>query len=171
MATLMFEILLTRIFSVTLWAHLAFVAVSIAMFGMTVGAVLVYLLPAWFSNRRTRANLALSCAAFGLTAVWSLDLHLRFAIDPSTIASPLSQLSLAYSLIAVPFVFSGIAISMLLAQFPRTAGRLSAADRIGAAGGCVLVMTALDRIGGTRTVLPIAAAAMLASVAFLAATP
>ena len=171
MATLMFEILLTRIFSVTLWAHLAFVAVSIAMFGMTVGAVLVYLLPAWFSNRRTRANLALSCAAFGLTAVWSLDLHLRFAIDPSTIASPLSQLSLAYSLIAVPFVFSGIAIAMLLTQFPRQVGRLYAADLIGAACGCVVVMTALDRIGGPRTVLPIAAAAMLASVGFLAATP
>ena len=32
MGTLMFEVLLTRIFSVTLWAHLAFVAVSVAMF-------------------------------------------------------------------------------------------------------------------------------------------
>jgi hypothetical protein len=35
LATLMLEVLLTRIFSVTLWYHLAFVAVSIAMFGMT----------------------------------------------------------------------------------------------------------------------------------------
>ena len=39
LATLMYEILLTRIFSVTMWYHFAFVAVSIALFGMTSGAI------------------------------------------------------------------------------------------------------------------------------------
>ena len=38
LATLMYEILLTRIFSVTMWYHFAFVAISIALFGMTLGA-------------------------------------------------------------------------------------------------------------------------------------
>jgi hypothetical protein len=37
-STLMYEVLLTRIFSVTMWYHFAFVAVSVALFGMTVGA-------------------------------------------------------------------------------------------------------------------------------------
>jgi hypothetical protein len=46
LSTLMYEILLTRIFSVTMLYHFAFVALSVAMFGMTVGALLVYLLPA-----------------------------------------------------------------------------------------------------------------------------
>jgi hypothetical protein len=41
LATLMYEILLTRIFSVTMLYHFAFVALSVAMFGMTVGALLV----------------------------------------------------------------------------------------------------------------------------------
>ena len=39
MATLAHEILLTRIFSVTLWYHFAFMAISIAMFGTTVGGI------------------------------------------------------------------------------------------------------------------------------------
>ena len=52
-ATLCFEILLTRIFSVTLWYHFAFIAVSVAMFGMTAGALAVYLRPAWFPASRT----------------------------------------------------------------------------------------------------------------------
>ncbi len=51
MATLMYEILLTRIFSVTMWYHFAFMAISIAMFGMTVGAIIVYLFPNYFSRR------------------------------------------------------------------------------------------------------------------------
>ena len=37
LSTLMYEILLTRIFSVTMWYHFAFVAVSLALFGLTVG--------------------------------------------------------------------------------------------------------------------------------------
>ena len=40
LATLMYEVLLTRIFSVTLYYHFAFVAVSVALFGMTLGAVI-----------------------------------------------------------------------------------------------------------------------------------
>jgi hypothetical protein len=167
MATLMFEILLTRIFSVTLWAHLAFVAVSVAMFGMTLGAVLVYLFSGWFTPARARLNLALSSALFGVTAVWSLDIHLRTAIDPALITSPLSQLALAYGVIAVPFVFSGIAIAIVLTQFPRDISRLYAADLAGAACGCVLLITVLDLVGGPRTVFPVAGAAMLASLGFL----
>jgi len=50
LATVMYEIVLTRIFSVTMWYHFAFVAISVAMFGMTVGAIIVYLRPA-FSGR------------------------------------------------------------------------------------------------------------------------
>jgi hypothetical protein len=45
LATLMHEILLTRIFSVTMWYHFAFMAISLVMFGMTVGGLSVYLHP------------------------------------------------------------------------------------------------------------------------------
>jgi hypothetical protein len=41
----MYEILLTRIFSVTMWYHYAFVAISMALFGMTAGAMLVFYFP------------------------------------------------------------------------------------------------------------------------------
>ena len=42
-ATLMLQIVETRIISVTSWYHLAFFVISIAMFGLTAGAVWVYL--------------------------------------------------------------------------------------------------------------------------------
>ena len=44
----MYEILLTRIFSVTMLYHFAFVALSVAMFGLTAGALVVYLAPHLF---------------------------------------------------------------------------------------------------------------------------
>src|SRR5262245_42212590 len=69
LATLMYEILLTRIFSVTMWYHYAFVAVSIALFGMTVGAILVYLSPVYFGEERTKYHLALSAWCFGASVL------------------------------------------------------------------------------------------------------
>ena len=167
LATLMFEILLTRIFSVTLWYHLAFVAVSIAMFGLTLGAALVYLFSRWFTPIRARLNLTVSSVLFGVTAVWAVDAHLRMAIDPGSITSPLTQLSLAYGVIAVPFVFGGIAIAIALTQFPTQTASLYAADLAGAALGCVLLIPVLDRVGGPKAVEVVAVAAAIASLLFL----
>ena len=56
LATLMYEILLTRIFSVTMLYHFAFVALSLAMFGMTAGALIVYLAPRVFTPARLRGS-------------------------------------------------------------------------------------------------------------------
>jgi hypothetical protein len=56
-ATIMYEIGLTRIFSVTTWYHFAFLAISVALFGMTVGALLVYLLPDRFRDRDVATRL------------------------------------------------------------------------------------------------------------------
>ena len=67
LSTLMYEVLLTRIFSVTMWYHFAFVAVSVALFGMTVGALIVHLLPKFFDERRLPDQLAIAALLFSVT--------------------------------------------------------------------------------------------------------
>ena len=53
-ATLLaFELIATRLFSVILWNHFAFLAISIALFGLGVGGMTLYLMPQTF--RRDRA--------------------------------------------------------------------------------------------------------------------
>jgi len=88
LATLMYEILLTRIFSVTMLYHFAFVALSVAMFGMTVGALLVYLLPAVFTPARYPAWLAAAAIAFPVAMILSFltELSVPFRIHPSIVA-------------------------------------------------------------------------------------
>src|SRR5215510_7473028 len=71
LSTLMYEVLLTRIFSVTMWYHFAFVAISVAMFGMTVGALVVYLKPGWFPAGAERRQLALGGVLFPVLVVAS----------------------------------------------------------------------------------------------------
>src|SRR5512138_2869360 len=45
LATLAFEVLLTRVFSITLWYHFAFMVVSIAMLGFAASGTLLALFP------------------------------------------------------------------------------------------------------------------------------
>ena len=54
LATLMYEVLLPRVLSVTMFYHFAFMAVSLAMFGMTVGAVIVHLRPGRYTAIEVR---------------------------------------------------------------------------------------------------------------------
>ena len=57
LSTLMYEIVLTRIFSVTMWYHFAFVAISVALFGMTAGALIVHLRPERFPDDEVKRQL------------------------------------------------------------------------------------------------------------------
>ena len=66
LATLMLEVLLTRLTSVTGWYHLAFFVISLAMLGMTAGAVLVYVRPESFLQEHVPARLTQSALAFSL---------------------------------------------------------------------------------------------------------
>src|ERR1700686_4396249 len=50
LATLLFELSLTRIFSVVFFYHFAFLAISIALFGLGAGGVFSYLLSGWRQN-------------------------------------------------------------------------------------------------------------------------
>jgi hypothetical protein len=83
-ATLMLQIIETRIISVTSWYYLAFFVISIAMFGLTAGAVFVYLRTKRFSPERLSYDLAVAALAFALTT----DLAILVQLTLVTGASP-----------------------------------------------------------------------------------
>ena len=169
LATLMFEILLTRIFSVTMWYHYAFMAISMALFGMTVGAVLVYLLPGHFTHERTTHHLALGALCFAAAIVGSVIVHLRIPVmidldgARSAAAAPLVA---TYVVMSVPFVFSGVCVALALTRFTAQVSALYAADMAGAACGCVVLVLILNVIDGPTTVIVTAALASAGAILF-----
>lgn len=144
MATLMYEILLTRIFSVTMWYHFAFMAVSVALFGLTLGALIVYLMPERFSQEKTRQRLWQASLLFSVTLVLSFltQLVIPFQADWSLLG--VYSVAFIYLIISIPFVFSGIAVSLTLTRFPSRVNRLYAVDLVGAALGTVALIWLLD---------------------------
>jgi hypothetical protein len=167
-ATLMYEILLTRIFSVTMWYHFAFMAISIAMFGMTAGAVIVYFFPDYFKAERTNQHLGLFSLSFAISTVISFWIDLRI---PFITSDQLRIVSFTYLVTAIPFVFSGICVSLALTRFPLQLSKLYAADLAGAAFGCVALIFSLRITDGPTTVLILTLLAASASVLFLMEAP
>ncbi|HYE19414.1 MAG TPA: hypothetical protein VEA69_13270, partial [Tepidisphaeraceae bacterium] len=163
LATLMYEVLLTRIFSVTMYYHFAFVAVSVALFGMTLGAVIVYMLPGVFRPERARRQMAGNALWMGVTLVGSFVLHLNTKFASEKIGRPEMvgawDLFWTYLLIMIPFVFSGVAICLALTKFSKQVSRLYAADLAGAAVGCLGFIVALRLTDGPTAVLVAAAIA------------
>lgn len=166
MATLMYEILLTRIFSVTMLYHFAFVALSLAMFGLTAGALLVYLAPGVFPPDRLRQRLALAAVVFpaGMVLSFMTELSIPFRVGFNVVA--LYAVAFTYLVIALPFVVSGIVICLVLTGFPRRVSRLYAADLAGAALGCVLLIGIIGWSDGPTSVLWVAFLASVGGLAF-----
>ena len=166
LATLMQEILLTRIFSVTMWYHFAFVALSVAMFGMTVGSLIVFLMPRTFTREGVKQQLAWAAIAFPILIVLSFltQLSIPFIIHPSIVA--IYAVVFSYAVISIPFIASGIVISLALTRFPARVSQLYAADLSAAALACLLIIYVLSLTDGPTAVLIVAFLAGLGAVCF-----
>ncbi len=166
LATLTYQLLLTRTFSVTMYYHFAFVAISVTMFGMAVGALAVFLRPAVFVPERVHRHLAIGSVLFGATIVLSYLTHLAipFLIEPSLVS--VYAIALTYTALSIPFIFSGVVVSLALTRFPAQVSALYAADLAGAAHGCLAVGPALRLADAPTAVLAAAATAAVAAVFF-----
>src|SRR5256884_7369437 len=105
LATVMFEVLLTRVFSLTMWYHFAFMAISIAMFGMTVGALLVFLRPERWPEATLLRAMGQCALLFAISMAVVIFLHISLYL-PSP-GADMVPIVLTFIAVAVPFLFSG----------------------------------------------------------------
>src|SRR2546428_2006882 len=159
LSLLQLELFLTRIFSVTMWYHFAFMAISLAMLGLAAGAVLVEVM----EKRDPHSTLAKTGLMFALSSAVCFAAQLYIPADPET---EIWWTALAFAIIAVPFVFAGIVVCVALTRFPSHTGALYAADLAGSAAGCLLTIPILNRTHAPTAVIVNAAIAAIAAVAF-----
>jgi SAM-dependent methyltransferase len=165
-ATLMLQIIETRIISVISWYHLAFFVISIAMFGLTGGAVFVYLRREWFRPERLSYDLTVATLAFALTTNLTVLVQLTLVTGAApSLTSLVAWVEFALCL-AVPFSFSGVVVSLALTRSPYPIGKVYGADLIGAAIGCIGVLVLLNITSGPSAVLWVGAIIGLAALGF-----
>lgn len=163
---LAYEIVLTRIFSVTMWYHFAFVAISVALFGMTAGALIVHLRPHWFTPEKVKPQMWRFSLLYALSVALALvaQLAIPFRVEFNAVAI----FSVLYTcvVISVPFTLVGIVVAVALTRFPKRVNRLYAADLVGAGLGCALLVVGFRYFDGPSLVIFIAAVAALGALLF-----
>jgi hypothetical protein len=143
---LVLEVSITRIFSAAIWYHFAFVAVSVALVGLGASGLVVQhrvnkLKGKWAENLTIYS-------AWGITVFIPITLFVMHALASQVIYLPLFMI-----LFSVPFFLVGIIISAAFNAFASVAGRLYAADLIGASAGALLVVLFLVLTGGEGATL------------------
>ena len=154
-ATLLFEIDLTRLFSVAQFYHFAFMIISLAMLGFGASGTLLALFPR-LGRRRPQVTLTLLALTCGLTSVGAYALTNLLPFDSFSIAWDRRQaliLALHYLVLATPFFCSGAALGLLFALRPQSVGRIYATNLAGSAAGCLLALLAPAWAGGEGVVL------------------
>lgn len=151
LASLAFEVCLTRIFSISLWYHFAFMIISIAMLGLAAsGAAL-----AIFPNLKKVERIGAYSLLLGIAIPLSYLAANQVPFDPVQLAWDKWQLlniGLLYLILAVPFFCSGLIVATAFSLQSARAGLIYAADLFGAGLGSLGILLLLSLLAPERCV-------------------
>jgi hypothetical protein len=163
-AALLLELALTRLFSVVLFYHFAFLAISIALLGLGAGGVFAYLRKTQLSRIGTRPLAAWLCGLNAIVIPFVLEIVLHVPVSLELSWTNLLRLTVLYLSAAIPFLLTGVLFSVVFARETRTITRLYGADLLGGALACLSVVPLLNWIGGPNAILFAAAVMALAAL-------
>jgi len=160
LSSLSFEVILTRVFSISQWNHLSFMVISIALFGFAASGTLLSVLQArksgWTDRLRTEDAVAVILVLYSASAIASfiglnripLD-YMRLPVEPIQAA----YLFTAYLLLACPFFFTGLVICIAYAFDAKRTGLVYFSNMAGSAAGALLPAVLLPLAGEEKNVL------------------
>lgn len=164
---MLLELSLTRVFSVTMWYHFAFMAISIAMLGLSGGAVLVYRWGGRIGGDPTTRITPLLTSLCSLLAVAGVSVVLRLRFGQALTPQGVLQLALIYACTTLPFIVGGAAMAIVVREYASSMSTLYFGDLAGAAAGCVLAIPLLRAMNGPPVVF--VTSALLATAGLLLA--
>jgi spermidine synthase len=170
-AALLLELGLTRLFSVVLFYHFAFLAISIALLGLGTGGVFAYLGKRWLLRFETRRLTAGLCVinALAIPIVLEIVLHVPVSLELS--GANFLRLTVMYLASAVPFFITGLEFSVIFARESGNISRLYGADLAGGAMACLAIVPLLNWLGGPNTILFAAVMAAVAGAIWATTSP
>jgi len=161
-SSLMLQVTITRIFSVTLWYHYAFVAVSVALFGWGLGGMFLH-----FRGQQTDDKSISTAASSSLIFAISIQACLLIVVRLSL---PISFFVIYYTLSMIPFFLGGFSSALLFRSYTSLASKLYFADLVGASLGCLFVEPFINSLGPESTGLLLGVTAASASLLLSFAT-
>jgi hypothetical protein len=164
-AALANEILLTRFFAIVHWHHFAYMMISLALLGFGASGTFLFLARRTLLRHFASAY-SVNLLLFGIFTLLGPALALRLPFRAEELLwnpwQPLWLVATYFSL-SIAFFCAANAIGLGLIAYRALAGRLYAADLVGAGTGSLLILAALELLA------PEHALRLLAAVGFAAA--
>jgi len=160
LSSLAFEVLLTRVFSISQWNHLSFMVISIALFGFAAAGTFLNIMDThkkdWEQRLSASGPVKIFILLYTVTAIGSfialnwipLD-YFRLPLEPVQIFYLLT----AYLVLALPFFFAGLVISLAYAFIPEKTGFVYFASMAGSACGAILPVPFLPLLGEGKFII------------------
>lgn len=142
LSLLIYQVVLTRLFSAILLYHYVFLVTSFAVFGLGLGGIAIYK-ARLFLSQDTGAQCSLLSFATGVSC---------FIVFSVITFSPYLGGIVPYAVISIiPFITGGMLVALLFSRVAGQSGKLYGADLLGAAVGCILSVIILDSTGMLRS--------------------
>lgn len=162
---LAYEVLLTRLFSIVLWHHFAYMIISAAMLGYGASGTALALLKEKIAPRVGWVYVMVATAmAFLMPAAFLLAQQIPF--NPLQLLwdqTQLTRLLAIYLLMMLPFFCGGLGIGLVMWHFGSQAGRVYAFDILGAGIGSLGVIGVLFLMPPHNALVVLTALALLAA--------
>jgi spermidine synthase len=165
-SALLLELGLTRLFSVVLFYHFAFLAISIALLGLGAGAVFAFLRRTWLERWSVGELGRALCVANAVVIVGVLEVVLRTRVALQLDWGNFWRLTVLYLVSAVPFFVTGFLFSIVFARHTARITQLYGADLLGGSLACLALVPLLNLIGAPNTIVVAALAVALAGAAW-----
>jgi len=162
---LAYEVLLTRLFSIVLWHHFAYMIISAAMLGYGASGTALTLLKEKIAPHFGMVYV-MAAAALAVLMPAAFLLAQQVPFDPLELLWDETQpvkLFAVYLLMMLPFFCGGLGIGLIFTHFGKQSSRIYACDILGAGIGSLGVIVVLFLLPPNRVLNGLTALAMLAA--------
>jgi spermidine synthase len=156
----MLEILITRVYSVVIWYGYAFIAISVAMLGLSFGGIFAHF---FIKTKSILGKITIATLFFSISIPICLYTVLEFPMN-------MYILYVFYAISVVPFFFCGLCVSTIFQNQKKAAYGLYFADMIGASVGCYLVEPILGPLSAIGAIVLLSVIVSAAGMLFALAS-
>ena len=147
LSVLLFELTLTRMYSIILWYNYAFMAISVAFFGLGIGALIVHV----SKHKIKKEYLPIKIIQSTIALAISLPLFL-FAVG-HLIPPSVSFIDLFFLVSSIPFFLAGVSMALIYLAMPSEINKLYFIDLAGGAAATLILDPLIRGLGAESVII------------------
>src|SRR5919112_1652638 len=156
LSMILFELALTRIFSIVLWYDYAFMAISIAFFGLGIGSFVIHIQKDKYNTLKRKPiidpQLTFSSRIVQYALAYGISVPV-FIFLIGYIPNDTSYIYLFYLISSIPFFFAGAGMALVFLAMSEKISKLYFADLIGAALATIILDPIMQSLGAGSALL------------------